>query len=820
MKTGKLFLLWMISLSVCAFSIPTELLSPAYLSTISTASGILAHADLNEDGVEELLISRTYGDVNIMYSDYGSISYDLKESGVYSIRSLAVGDADGNGSKDILVAGTTFGEYTNNLVVIWNAGNQSENDSTVVTTEFVRAQSACFADVDRDGDDDIVAIMEVSSSEVLLMLFEYTDNKSWNLHELETLPTGTGYWISSGYLDDDDYLDFALGAQSLSLGTPDIFGYINQLNHTFSRVTILENQHSSAGKISDLDLDRDGDLFIGNKWLKNNGNQVFSEEDITGGGSKPSGAVDVGDINNDGYPDLMASDDIIDYYVHVWQSYGPGLWNRIFIDGTWQNNNGVALMDFDNDGFRDAVHINDSEHKLYWSRNRGNYVFEADTLRTFTGLQQFRVFDMDNDDDLDLVAIAELMNDQSKIQVYENMGYGLLADRYSRTSSNAGNPNLLEVGQMDGDHLADIVVFTSGVLRLYKQTDLNTFSVSVIDAIADDVKEILLTDFDKDGHTDLLARFFDTDRTLMWYKNDGTGSFTKSPLVTGIRTPITVFDYDQNGANDVLTRHWNSAITTLYLHQNDGSEIFTKRFITGSNVLAADGLTIHDMDGDDDPDILVASSDSGMVSWLENLGDTDNNGAWEWSLHTVFDDAGWNFADRQDLNQDGKPDLLINHSVGGDLEWSANVGANDYPLRNLIGENIHGNVIIADFNGDSWPDIFAKSNDEIVWYKNRFGVEPAKAPEEPPTRIRQLKMVAENVRFSGQLGPRTLVWHSSNPQETLLQLFDAQGNEIQHSLSRGDFQIVVQTEKLQGIVFWRAVSAEGIDAGSFVAEME
>ena len=148
---------------------------------------------------------------------------------------------------------------------------------------------------------------------------------------------------------------------------------------------------------------------------------------------------------------------------------------------------------------------------------------------------------------------------------------------------------------------------------------------------------------------------------------------------------------------------------------------FGVRQIIGEEAAGPKDAHAADIDGDGDPDIIVASQYDNAVSWYENLG-------------------GGEFAPRQIISQqyigawktrtadiDGDLDLDIVAISGGDgrIAWHANLGGGSFAAQAVVDSNINGlaSLAVGDLDGDNDPDLVIQSfwEDYIAWYENLGG---------------------------------------------------------------------------------------------------
>jgi len=141
---------------------------------------------------------------------------------------------------------------------------------------------------------------------------------------------------------------------------------------------------------------------------------------------------------------------------------------------------------------------------------------------------------------------------------------------------------------------------------------------------------------------------------------------------------------------------------------------FTERLISDQFTYPY-GIMAADLDGDGDVD-LTASDARGKNSlyWFEN------DGAGKFTRHLIHFQAPPAYRLERhmiaDLNQDGRPDVVIVENSSGDLRWLENPGATRIretwaPHFITLSSNVPGayDVDVGDIDGDGRPDVVASS---------------------------------------------------------------------------------------------------------------
>jgi len=334
-------------------------------------------------------------------------------------------------------------------------------------------------------------------------------------------------------------------------------------------------------------------------------------------------SVAVGDVDADGDLDLVFGG---------W--YEP---NRLFLndgggqftDATathmpkdWDFTYAVALGDIDGDRDLDLIVGNGLDvgvlNRVYLNNGRGQFTdASASRLPADKGDTRAVVLgDVDGDRDLDLVTAGA---SGWKSRLYLNDGSGRFTDATSNLSSSITYTEsfAVELGDVDGDGDPDLVFGNRGQNQLFRNDGNGRFvdvSTHQLPQRFDLTGSVALADVDGDGDRDLvLGNGLDPwgDQNSL-YLNDGKGKFTDAtaasmPIDTDISDAVVLGDVDADGDLDLVFGNGENQQNKLYL--NDGNGKFSDA--TASNLPkdrdAALDLAIGDVDGDGDPDLVLAN---------------------------------------------------------------------------------------------------------------------------------------------------------------------------------------------------------------------
>jgi len=291
----------------------------------------------------------------------------------------------------------------------------------------------------------------------------------------------------------------------------------------------------------------------------------------------------------------------------------PKFWNRLYrqnADGTFsdvtekaglsgmpqnQYDMGVAVGDYDNDGFEDLYVTGFGHNTLY--HNNGNGTFSDVTKKAGVpggGWSASAGFvDYDNDGQLDLFVTRYVdwtfktnrycgekrpgyraychpdnYDGMSNI-LYHNNGDGTFTDVSDRAgiAKSVGKGLGVSFADYDGDGLTDIYVANDSVqCFLFHNNGTGTFTeVGLLAGVGynEDGKTfagmgIDFSDYDNDGHPDIFKTNFSDDRSSL-YRNNGDGTFTSTIYDAGLGLNTrflgwgtTFIDVDNDGRPDIL----------------------------------------------------------------------------------------------------------------------------------------------------------------------------------------------------------------------------------------------------------------------------
>ncbi len=312
-------------------------------------------------------------------------------------------------------------------------------------------------------------------------------------------------------------------------------------------------------------------------------------------GDSDSKGVALGDFNKDGYTDAFLADSAAN---RLWLNDGKGTFSGQSVGGT---GNAVASGDMNRDGNTDVFIADTAADKVLLNDGTGN--FTAQSLGDSDAGNGVALGDLDGDGDLD----AFVVNAGSDT-VWINNGSGIFTAR-SLGDSDVGNG--VALGDLDGDGDLDAFAANSGANKIWLNNGSGTFTEQSLED-SDISKGAALGDFNGDGYLDVFVANEGANKVLL---NDKTGQFAETSLGDSYPSRwIALGDFDGDGDLDAYAA--NASLVPDRLWLNDGKGVFTQdeqRVGSSSSNSAAFG----DLDGDELPDMFVANYGVSTV-WLNN----------------------------------------------------------------------------------------------------------------------------------------------------------------------------------------------------------
>ncbi|MCH7764361.1 MAG: VCBS repeat-containing protein, partial [Candidatus Marinimicrobia bacterium] len=320
------------------------------------------------------------------------------------------------------------------------------------------------------------------------------------------------------------------------------------------------------------------------------------------------------------------------------------------------NEYGISWGDYNNDGYTD-LYIT-KRNALFI--NNGDGTFSTEPPYLYSGNRAGHWADYDNDGDLDFASTYNMY-------FSKNNGDGTFTHQSNSSMGFTQINNLGDVGWLDYNEDGYLDMWapngSSPYTYMYSNDGDGTFTGiagSTIGLTANTNGETtVVTDYDGDGHTDILYR---ASSLFLWH-SDGDGTFTDVTSSAGVSLTGTsggyngtaFGDYDNDGDLDFYGGQTGS--NKLYRNNNDGTftDVTSTAGVAGFS-MTTKGVAWGDYDNDGDLELYVAN-ENGSNQLFQNNGDgtfTDVAPGLGLNDNSQSFGVGW-----ADFDLDGDLDLFV-----------------------------------------------------------------------------------------------------------------------------------------------------------------
>ncbi|MDP8267869.1 MAG: FG-GAP-like repeat-containing protein [Candidatus Tenebribacter davisii] len=609
----------------------------------------------------------------------------------------------------------------------------SFSDQIAIANTTNNPTAICNADLDGDGDQDLIS---ASYSDNKIAWYEKLDGvNNFGLQQI-ICPNAMGVRsVFSADMDNDGDMDIVAALAGLNT----IAWYENlESSGFFSEQQIIQGYLYVASEVfcSDIDNDGDYDIIAGSGMAHEiviyeniDGSSSFSSQNIICNYFNGLTSIYCADINDDGYKDILSGwGNAIAWFENL---NGTGFETEQIITTNINNVTSVICSDLDGDDDMDVLFSSYHDHKIAWYENsdgQGNFGDQQIISSTSSFAQSVRCADIDGDGDMDVLATS---GNEDPIKWYENLD----------GNGNFGDPHIIVTPSysvsfaysfdydFDGDQDVFYISQYFDIMAFFDNLDgLGNFGEEVIISMnARSANSVLSADLDGDGDNDVISGSSGS-MPVAWYENiDGVGTFSiQIPILTDVQrtTDICCSDINNDGFYDVVYSSDYEENEIGWIENINGEAIFGTKQVVTQEVLCPQSITCNDIDGDNDMDILSASSQDNKIAWYENLDGFGNFGVQN-IISTATDGAFYVYS--SDIDSDGDIDVLSASIHDDKVAWYENLdGFGNFGDQQIITTDADGArcVISTDIDGDGDEDLVVAAfwGNMIIWFENSDGM--------------------------------------------------------------------------------------------------
>ncbi|MCP3962133.1 MAG: DUF11 domain-containing protein [bacterium] len=713
-----------------------EVFEPDPIAALGGALSMML-ADVDGDGDLDAVAAGSADDTILLVRNTGdtrglSWSPVTIDGAFDGARSVFVGDVDADGDADVLGAAEVAGE-----VAWWEntAGDGSAWTKHSIDAAFADATAVTGIDADGDGDLDVFGGGD-STGQVSWWENTAGDGSAWTERSITAAFPGA-QTLRGADLDRDGDADLVGGGDA----GPSWWENASGDGSAWTERTISA-AFAETASVDAADLDRDGDLDV--LGASQQGDEQAWWENLTGDatswtkhtidaavdGARSTLAVD---LDLDGDFDVAGS--AFDGDEVAWWENTAGdasAWTKRSVDRSVDGASEVFAADVDQDGDVDLLGgASEAGTVLVWenlSLHRSASNQEVAVIETgFDGAIFVKPGDIDGDGDEDVVASAV---DAAEIAWFANSGDSRLPT-WTRTSVATGLPGVWEVElsdlDVDGDLDVLAAVFFNQEVAWWENTagDGSAWTLHMVATGIDGPRSVEPADVDGDGDPDVIGQG-QGSHVVYWWENvagDATvwTEHVLDPFFHGARS-IVAADIDGDGDVDALGVGLQGDTVTWWENTaGDGSAWSEHPIDTSFN--GAIDVFVGDLDRDGDLDALAAARDDDEIAWWENTA--GDGSAWtKATIATGFNGTRSVYA--ADLDADGDIDVAGSARFGDEVAWFDNAAGDGSVWTKKVVDgalDVAGAVWSADLDRNGQPDLFAcgEAAGEVRWYPNRGG---------------------------------------------------------------------------------------------------
>ena len=414
----------------------------------------------------------------------------------------------------------------------------------------------------------------------------------------------------------------------------------------------------------------------------------------------------------------------------------------------------IGISDFNTDGLTDIIYTNlEADYDIhdgvisfsYYSYillgdGNGNFSISDTLIAPFYISSKCALGDFNEDGSIDIAFLSYTDTDNDSIAVYHGNGTGNFSEATKFVIGKGGRK--YDVADFNGDGHLDIIAiknqgigFESNSVIVFRGGGDGTFIMRLQTDFEKSICNLTPTDFNEDGILDLVI----VSPTLEWGTDSffgdgyigimigvGDGTFNQpnwSPVNNSKYGKVSIGDINNNGHKDIIFA--TSRGLSYFIGTGDGiiqtppeyetgliSCPHSFQSLVGFSLVQSPSIVSADLNHDGFFDLAVTNPCSKVVSVLEGM----DNGKFVVPANNFDLSVNAHTLKTADMNNDSHSDLLVSTNTNDFLTLLGDgTGGFDIPQKYTTDE-LSGDFIIKDFNGDSQPDIaiISESSPEVM----------------------------------------------------------------------------------------------------------
>lgn len=709
--------------------------------TVSGKPSSVRAADLDGDGKPDIAVASELTTLSIFRNTTSGDSITFASEQTYTTpnyaQGIAIGDLDGDGKPDLAVTSNQ-----SNLVSIYR------NTSTPGTISFAAPQyfstgsapqSVAIADLNGDGFAELIVTNYYGPSVSVYKNISSSGNIAFDT-KMDFTTGNQPYHVVLGDLDGDGKPDIITGNGSggaisvlRNAGAVGSIAFDAKIDYPIGTtpygVAVGDLDGDGKPELAAADYSTGPSRISVMKNLSTPGSLTFATKFDYPTGNNPYNTI-ISDLDGDGQADLATANfggnsisillnemghtvrTAIPAINNFTPSYGP-IGTTVYIYG--DNFDTVASHNIVYFGAANAVVTSATSSTLTVTVPAGaTYVPLSVTVRNLTAYAQ-----------------------QAFYVTFPggNASFGMIPFDSIPYDLNSNNPRRVSIIDLDGDGLTDVLVSDQGsnTVTAYRNKSLPqvlSFAPGVSFVSGAGPYDIAIADFNGDGKPDAAVSNFNSGNagSVSVFRNNSTrGVVNFGPamvLPTGAGTlGLAAGDLDGDGKPDLVACSGNAGYLTVFLNIPDSTGGI--QFAPGQTITKldhADAAVIGDVDGDGKPDLVTANSSGGSITVFKNISTLGNI---NFDVPRDYPVGSFpSFVTLADLNNDGKPEILVSNYSSGTISVYQNISHLNAPAFQAVPDLTTAknpySISVADLDGDGKPDLVVPADmpSSFGLYKN------------------------------------------------------------------------------------------------------
>lgn len=328
-----------------------------------------------------------------------------------------------------------------------------------------------------------------------------------------------------------------------------------------------------------------------------------------------------GDLNRDGYSDLMIPNEVAND-IRVFLNDGAGGYSNYTVhpipNGSVPSTNEGS--DFNRDGMIDfAVGNTGNDLVSVWMTQPNGTVSHMENIKADDNIRGLCVLDLNSDSVMDIVtANRTASSDGGNISLFINDGSGKFQDAQNMETNSTGE-TACATADANGDGILDVFIgaFETNEVLLFLGNGTGGLQFAASQPVGTNPWMLAAGDLNGDGAADVVSANSASNNVSVVLGTGGGGLQPASNYDTGaFPLAIDLGDLDGDGDLDVVTSNFSSNNYTIL--ENEGNGSLSTR-LTLPATTAASCTILHDRDNDGDLDITGIDELADRIFLFDNV---------------------------------------------------------------------------------------------------------------------------------------------------------------------------------------------------------